>query len=123
MKQPTLPRLRSPLANRLHAQRDKLVWRWHTRLQSPLKRGLDLVLVVPALFLLAPLFAIVALAIRLYDRGPALFWQERVGLHGRVFRFPKFRSMCVNAESMRQALAPPDRSAWYSARQARPAVA
>ena len=45
-----------------------------------------------------------ALAIKLYDRGPVLFWQQRVGLNGRVFDFPKFRSMCVNAEAVRAAL-------------------
>ncbi len=100
-----LPRLRSPLVNRLVAHRDRLIWRWHTRRLPVLKRGLDIILVAPALLLLAPLFAAVALAIWWHDRGPVLFWQQRVGLHGRVFRFPKFRSMCVNAESLRTALA------------------
>jgi len=33
-----------------------------------------------------------------------LFWQPRVGLHGRVFSFPKFRSMCVDAEAVRAKL-------------------
>jgi lipopolysaccharide/colanic/teichoic acid biosynthesis glycosyltransferase len=33
-----------------------------------------------------------------------LFWQMRVGLHGEIFEFPKFRSMCVNAEAVRAAL-------------------
>jgi lipopolysaccharide/colanic/teichoic acid biosynthesis glycosyltransferase len=68
------------------------------------KRALDLALVVPAVVLLMPLFLLVALAIKLHDRGPVLFWQQRVGLNGRVFSFPKFRSMCVNAEAVRAAL-------------------
>ena len=72
--------------------------------ETILKRGLDLMLVLPAMVALTPLFALVALAIKLYDRGPVLFWQERVGLHGRIFKFPKFRSMCVNAEAVRAAL-------------------
>lgn len=97
-------KLSAPLTNRLRARRDRFVWWWSTRKFGLLKRVLDLALVLPALLLLAPLFLLVALAIKLYDRGPVLFWQHRVGLHGRVFNFPKFRSMCVNAEAVRAAL-------------------
>ncbi len=98
------PTLRAPLANRLRARHARLVWWWLTRKLPVLKRSLDLALVVPSLLLLSPLFALVALAIKFHDRGPVLFWQQRVGLHGRTFRFPKFRSMCVNAESVLAAL-------------------
>jgi lipopolysaccharide/colanic/teichoic acid biosynthesis glycosyltransferase len=69
------------------------------------KRALDLLVVVPALLLLSPLFAAVALAIRCHDGGPALFWQRRVGRDGVPFAFPKFRSMRVDAEAVRLALA------------------
>jgi lipopolysaccharide/colanic/teichoic acid biosynthesis glycosyltransferase len=41
----------------------------------------------------------VALLVRLTSRGPALYFQERVGLAGRRFRMVKFRTMRVNAES------------------------
>jgi exopolysaccharide biosynthesis polyprenyl glycosylphosphotransferase len=51
-----------------------------------------------ALVLLSPLFAAVALAIRLSDNGPALFVQTRVGKDGRPFKIYKFRTMVVDAE-------------------------
>jgi lipopolysaccharide/colanic/teichoic acid biosynthesis glycosyltransferase len=99
------PTLSSPLANRLRLRAVRWSWWWHTRSMRVLKRALDLAVVVPALVLLAPLFAAVALAIKLHDRGPALFWQRRVGRDGRVFAFPKFRSMCVDAEAVRARIA------------------
>jgi lipopolysaccharide/colanic/teichoic acid biosynthesis glycosyltransferase len=81
-----------------------LAWNWHSRKTQLFKRGLDLLLVVPALLLLAPLFAAVALAIWLQDRGPVLFWQSRVGRNGVEFPFPKFRSMRLDAEAVREQL-------------------
>lgn len=98
------PHLNAPISNRLHARRARLVWWWTTRKLPFLKRSLDVTLVLAALLILAPLFVLVALAIKLHDRGPVLFWQQRVGLHGKTFKFPKFRSMCVNAEAVRAAL-------------------
>ena len=56
------------------------------------------------LILLAPLLAVVAVAIRLADGGPALFKQTRVGLDGRVFRIYKFRTMVVDAEQRKAQL-------------------
>jgi lipopolysaccharide/colanic/teichoic acid biosynthesis glycosyltransferase len=99
-----LPNLKAPLTNRLHARRARLVWWWSTRKLQFLKRSLDILLVLSAFIVLTPLFLLVALAIKLHDRGPVLFWQKRVGLHGQTFEFPKFRSMCVNAEAVRAAL-------------------
>jgi lipopolysaccharide/colanic/teichoic acid biosynthesis glycosyltransferase len=93
-----------PLANRLRARRARLVWAWRTRSGPAAKRALDLLLVLPALLLLAPLFATIALAIRLHDGGPVLFWQRRVGRHGVEFDFPKFRSMRIDAEAVRARL-------------------
>lgn len=69
-----------------------------------LKRSIDIAAAAFALFFAAPFFAILALLIKLEDGGPVLFWQERVGRHGRVFRFPKFRSMVVDAEARLAAL-------------------
>lgn len=69
------------------------------------KRLLDLVVSVTALGLLSPLFLLIALAIWLTDRGPILFWQTRVGQWGAEFPFPKFRSMVVNAEGLKEKLA------------------
>jgi len=64
------------------------------------KRAIDVTVSLAALVALLPLFAVVALLIWLTDRGPVLYWQQRVGRHGRVFRFPKFRSMVMNAEAL-----------------------
>jgi exopolysaccharide biosynthesis polyprenyl glycosylphosphotransferase len=54
-----------------------------------------------ALVVLAPLFVVIALAIRLDDRGPVFFMQTRVGRDGRTFRLFKFRTMVVDAEQRR----------------------
>ena len=63
------------------------------------KRGLDLVLALTLLTILAPLMAGIALAIRLTDRGPILFQHERIGLGGQRFPCWKFRSMVIHAEA------------------------
>jgi lipopolysaccharide/colanic/teichoic acid biosynthesis glycosyltransferase len=57
------------------------------------KRALDLVAASLLLLVLAPLIATVALVIRLTMGSKVLFFQERVGRNGRVFRMVKFRSM------------------------------
>lgn len=62
------------------------------------KRLLDILLAAAVLLLLWPVLLVVALWVRLDSPGPALFKQERLGLHGRVFTMYKFRTMCVNAE-------------------------
>jgi len=57
------------------------------------KRLLDLLLSILALIVLAPFFLIMALAIRLESRGPILYVQDRLGMHGKIFRAFKFRTM------------------------------
>ena len=57
-----------------------------------------------ALIVLAPLFAVIALAIRLDDHGPVFFKQTRVGRDGRTFRLFKFRTMVVDAEQRKLQL-------------------
>lgn len=68
------------------------------------KRSLDVVLSLVALCLLSPLLLLIAGLIKLEDGGPVLFWQWRVGVGGRTFRFYKLRSMCVDAERQLGAL-------------------
>lgn len=75
------------------------------RFYSIVKRILDIGISFLALVLFLPLLATVAIAIRLYDGGPIFFCQDRVGKNGRVFRFWKFRSMVVNAQSLHADLA------------------
>jgi lipopolysaccharide/colanic/teichoic acid biosynthesis glycosyltransferase len=62
------------------------------------KRILDLVITVPVLILLAPVFMIIAILIRRDSPGPAFYTQRRVGLDGKEFRLVKFRTMVVGAE-------------------------
>lgn len=62
------------------------------------KRVFDIVAGSAALFLLAPLFAVIILAITLDSPGPVFYLQTRIGRHGRPFRFFKFRSMRVGSD-------------------------
>jgi exopolysaccharide biosynthesis polyprenyl glycosylphosphotransferase len=66
---------------------------------APLRRVIDVVGASIGLLLTAPMTVVVALAIKLTDRGPVLFRQERAGKDGRTFMLLKFRSMSVDAES------------------------
>jgi lipopolysaccharide/colanic/teichoic acid biosynthesis glycosyltransferase len=93
------------LRRRLRMRSKTLVFRAVVGGTQALKRSLDVVVSVLALLALAPLLALVALAIKLTDGGAVLFWQSRVGRHGREFRFPKFRSMVADAEARKAALA------------------
>ena len=63
------------------------------------KRIIDLVGSVAALILLTPVMAAIAVLIRLDSPGPIFFRQNRMGQGGRAFRFLKFRTMVVGAES------------------------
>ena len=63
-----------------------------------LKRGFDLLVAVPGLIVLSPLFGLIVVRIKLDSRGPALFRQIRVGRHGKQFKICKFRTMVVDAE-------------------------
>ncbi len=62
------------------------------------KRLFDVSTSAFALLLLWPLFLIVALLIKLTSPGPAIYFQERVGRGGRLFRIAKFRTMQNDAE-------------------------
>ncbi|HEY7064473.1 MAG TPA: sugar transferase [Chloroflexota bacterium] len=69
-----------------------------THLDAIAKRALDVVGAAVLLLLLAPVFAVVAVLIRLDSPGPVLFRQQRVGRDGRPFVCLKFRSMRVDAD-------------------------
>ena len=64
-----------------------------------IKRVMDVVGSSIMLILCAPLFAVIALAIKICSEGPVLFKQKRVGQYGRSFTFLKFRSMRVNNDA------------------------
>jgi exopolysaccharide biosynthesis polyprenyl glycosylphosphotransferase len=66
----------------------------------PGKRILDLTLTAMVLVLVSPLLAVTALAIKLFDGGPVIYRQRRVGRDGLPFYALKFRSMVVGAERL-----------------------
>jgi lipopolysaccharide/colanic/teichoic acid biosynthesis glycosyltransferase len=68
------------------------------------KRMMDVVLVIAGLLAIWPLLVLIAIAIKLDSRGPALFVQSRVGEDGRLFGMVKFRSMVADAEARRVAV-------------------
>ena len=70
-----------------------------------IKRVTDVAIAAAGLVVLSPFMVLIAILIRLESPGPAIFRQERCGLNGRRFRFYKFRSMCQNAEALKQDLA------------------
>lgn len=61
-----------------------------------IKRGFDVVLSFGGLVVLAPVYAVTALAIKADDPGPVFFKQKRVGTDKSYFELLKFRSMSVN---------------------------
>jgi exopolysaccharide biosynthesis polyprenyl glycosylphosphotransferase len=63
------------------------------------KRIIDIAVAAIAMIALSPVLAIIAIAIKADDRGPVLFRQRRVGLHGRSFAVVKFRTMTTDAEA------------------------
>src|SRR4051812_4323437 len=104
----TEPRIRS-YANSSHAQRrshsndvvaeeESLIvprnprWLW-------LKLTVEIVLATVLLLVTLPVIALAGLIVKLTSRGPALYWQTRVGLRGREFRLCKIRTMVANAEA------------------------
>jgi len=68
------------------------------------KRCFDLLMGLGILVMLLPVVPLIALMIKLDDRGPVLFRQDRVGKGGRIFKFYKFRSMRQNADADREGL-------------------
>lgn len=87
---------------RFHLKR--LAWVTVVRGAHLLKRLIDLLGSAVLLLLLSPLFAGVALAIRLDSAGPVFYKQIRVGRWGKLFPMWKFRSMYIDAEQRQQAL-------------------
>jgi exopolysaccharide biosynthesis polyprenyl glycosylphosphotransferase len=98
----TLARIRCRISSR-----DLLGWplielevpRLHL-LQLIAKRVVDIIGAVVGLILLAPLFAIIAVLIKIQSPGPVLFRQMRPGLGGRTFPMLKFRTMRADAEEV-----------------------
>ena len=75
-----------------------------TRSSGYIKRAFDIVGAGLGLLLILPLLALIAVAVKLDSRGPALFCQRRVGKDGSSFRMLKFRTMTVEAETEKAEL-------------------
>jgi len=75
-----------------------------SNLHSILKRSFDILVSLTALFLLSPLFFLIALAIRIESKGPTFYISKRAGRGYRIFDFFKFRTMFTGAESRVQEL-------------------
>lgn len=80
----------------------KLIRLRTTPLDNPLngavKRGFDIIISALLLLLLSPLFALLALTVKLESPGPVFFSQQRVGYKKKLFMMYKFRSMKMNSE-------------------------
>lgn len=64
-----------------------------------IKRVFDIAVSFVMLILLIPVYIIIALLIKCTSKGPVIYKQERIGLHGLPFHILKFRTMCEAAES------------------------
>ncbi|MBR6643585.1 MAG: sugar transferase [Lachnospiraceae bacterium] len=68
------------------------------------KRVIDIFGSLVGIILFSPIMLLAAIAIKLDSKGPVLFKQQRAGLNGRPFKMYKFRSMCVDAEELKEKL-------------------
>jgi exopolysaccharide biosynthesis polyprenyl glycosylphosphotransferase len=73
-----------------------------------IKRAVDVVVSAAGIVILAPLMLVIALAVRMSSRGPALFRQVRAGRNGKPFKILKFRTMCRDAEERISEVISPD---------------
>jgi exopolysaccharide biosynthesis polyprenyl glycosylphosphotransferase len=67
--------------------------------QLNLKRVMDIALSSIAIIILSPVYLFCILGVKLTSRGPVFYTQERIGISGRTFMIPKFRSMVTGAEN------------------------
>ncbi|MFQ5590342.1 MAG: sugar transferase, partial [Phycisphaerae bacterium] len=80
----------------------------HCDERATFKRLTDLVTSVAGLLITAPLWPLIALAIKLCDGGPVFYSQSRVGQNGQLFKLHKFRTMRPDAETGKSIWAYPD---------------
>ncbi len=103
-----LDQLLRELASRRYGNRRRSLrlqtWRFTVRFSYAAKRAIDVFGSLAGMVLLAPVFLVIALAVKLSSPGPVFFSQVRVGRYGRHFKFYKFRSMYVDAEARKAEL-------------------
>lgn len=71
-----------------------------------LKRIIDIILSIIAIIILAPIFVIVATAIKIDSKGPVIFKHKRIGKDGKIIYIYKFRTMVQNAEDLIKSFTP-----------------
>ncbi len=67
--------------------------------QLAVKRFMDIVISIIGIIISSPIMILCALAVKMYDRGPVFYRQERLTQNGKSFRIFKFRSMLVDSEA------------------------
>ncbi|MFA7274452.1 MAG: sugar transferase [Crocinitomicaceae bacterium] len=67
--------------------------------QKMTKRLLDFILSLMAITVLIPFFIVIAILVKFSSKGPVLYFQDRVGANGRLFKIIKFRTMYLDSES------------------------
>src|SRR5690554_7519369 len=72
--------------------------------QQTIKRAIDIVVSLFVLIVFSPVFIVVGLIVKFTSKGPIIFSQERIGIHGKPFMIHKFRSMYIDAEKHGPAL-------------------
>ncbi|MBI4716309.1 MAG: sugar transferase [Planctomycetes bacterium] len=80
----------------------------HCDQHAALKRAVDVITATLGLVVTAPLWPLIALAVKLCDGGPVFYTQDRVGQNGQIFRLHKFRTMRPNAENGRSIWSSPN---------------
>jgi len=65
-----------------------------------MKRIFDLVLALLATCILLIPILLVAFFVKMTSRGPAVYWSDRVGMHNKIFKMPKFRTMQVDTPAV-----------------------
>lgn len=73
---------------------------------NTIKRLFDVILSLTGLILLLPIFAIIAISIKLESKGPTIFKHTRIGKDGKIIKIYKFRTMVDHAEDMIQDFTP-----------------
>src|ERR1700704_3260622 len=89
----TAQSLAGRFALNLHVEFQRFRASWLAGGSEALKRGFDILASFLALVVLSPLFALIALLVKMEDGGPIFFLQTRVGQFGREFKMFKVRSM------------------------------
>lgn len=82
----------------------KYAWIFVVKSSYFVKRALDIIISAACMVLFFPVFVMIAFIIKCSDGGPVLYVSERVGKWGKPFRFPKFRTMIVGADKIKEEL-------------------